>query len=307
MPSLRYQGGYGNDGQQSFDSYYSTRDHPRSVMRDSLGVEVTAERLSALIKPFICVNLSMVSSVYRLICGCLAPASGVRLYDFNRGLTGLDGFGFWAARPQPSTAIVNFVMRNGPELTAMRQRMLSRLMPPGGPKSPVVLGPLLCYYLMTMACMKVGQMTGPLLSEVFLKVTDMDMRSLRVVTENGIRRMTANELGDMVRNWARDLCQYMASGSRMQESLDVATRCYTTYSARCRSTGAVYPNLDVDGSIARDMLERNEDHSRMFLGIRATELTNVYKYLVCTMEGEVGVDVIQYLRQVSESLQNLSG
>ncbi|KAJ2369850.1 hypothetical protein H4S02_009879, partial [Coemansia sp. RSA 2611] len=65
--------------------------------------------------------------------------------------------------------------------------------------------------------------------------------------------------------------------------------------------------IDPDGIIAREMLESNEEHSRMFLGIRANELSKLYVHLVCMINNEVDPNTRVYLKQVSESLQNLSG
>ncbi|KAJ2746471.1 hypothetical protein GGI20_001314 [Coemansia sp. BCRC 34301] len=311
LPASQFLDGYGDNAQQGFGAHQEAWRAITPLLRDCLGVEITSTRLSTLIRPFFCISLTIISDVYRLIFGCRPMSSGVKLNDFNRALTKLDGFQFWSMRTTPSslneTGISNFVLRTGSDFKSMCQRMLCRLMPPGGPKSPVVLGPLLCYYLLSMACMPLGQMSGPVLDGVFFRITDLKMTSLRVVTENGIRRMTTNELSEMTKNWARDLCHYMARDSRMQESLDVATRCYNLYMTNCRRKGGVYPNLDLDGSTAKEMLDSNSEHCRMFLGIRATELANLYKYLVCIMDGEVGASASNYLRQVSESLQNLSG
>ncbi|KAJ2495013.1 hypothetical protein IWW47_004292 [Coemansia sp. RSA 2052] len=310
MPTSQHLGGYGDDAQLSFAPRPTAWPVAMHVVCDGSGVEITSTRLSTLIKPFLCISVTMVLPVYRLIFGCSPVSSGMKLHNFNRALTSLEGFRHWATRTPPSSlnasGFLNFVMRDGPEFQSMRQRMTSRLLPPGGPKSAVVLGPLLCYYLMSMACIRLEQMTGPVLDRIFHQITGLDITSLRVVTETGIRRMTANDLGEMVRNWAMDLCQYMARDSRMQESLDAATRCYNAYMRKCHDRGGAYPNLDPDGATAKGMLERNEEHSRMFLGIRATELTNLYKYLVCIMEG-IDSSTVKYLRQVSESLQNLSG
>ncbi|KAJ2417375.1 hypothetical protein GGI10_000235 [Coemansia sp. RSA 2530] len=314
MPTSQYLGGDYDHGRQFYGSQPA---RPTSWHRstnavcDGSGQEITSARMSTLLKPFCFMNLQMVPTAYRQIFGCHPIPSGVKVSDFNRMLTSLDGFCFWPLRIAGSDPkrpmYMNFLQRNDGELRDIRQDMYRRLALTTG-SSPVVLGPLLCFYLITLACMRVDEMTGPILKQMFLRVTYKDLGSLRVVTENGIKRMSVGDLCAMAKDWIRNLCLFIARGSRMQDSLDMATKCYETYVNRYRATtGSNSLQIDPDGIIAREMLESNEEHSRMFLGIRANELSKLYVHLVCMINNEVDPNTRVYLKQVSESLQNLSG
>ncbi|KAJ2811588.1 hypothetical protein H4S07_001969 [Coemansia furcata] len=286
MPSSHYLGGNNDYARQPYGAHQSNSDswYPSSnVLRDSSGEEISPARMSTLLRPFCFMVLNLVPTVYRQLFGCQPIPSGVKVPEFNRMLTGMDGFKFWTLQlpgPTPSRPIfMNFLLRDGDELGSMRQNLLRRLALTEGSRA-VVLGPLLCYFLITLACMRVDQMTGHILDKMFIRITGKSLGSLRVVTENGIRKMSADELCEMAKTWVRDLCLFIANGSRMQESLDLATGCYEAYVKKFRATGSSSTHIDLDGKIAKEMLENNEDHCRMFLGIRAAELTKLYVYLV---------------------------
>ncbi|KAJ2060363.1 hypothetical protein GGH13_006796 [Coemansia sp. S155-1] len=303
----------GDDHGYAQQSYGAQQSHPdpryrsKRPLLDISGNEITPARMSKLLGPFCFMILHMVPTAYRQIFGCQPIPSGLKPQDFNRMLTKMEGFQFWSlsiagtnfGRP----IYMNFLQRDGVELGNIRKNMLRRLALTEGANA-VVLGPLLSYFLITLACMRVDQMTGPILDRMFTRITGRALGTLRVVTENGIRRMTAIQICEMAKTWVTDLCLFIARGSRMQESQDLATKCYEAYVRRYRATGSNSVQIDTDGAIAREMLANNEDYSRMFLGIRATELIKLYMCLVCMINGEVDSSTKTYLKEVSHSLTN---
>ncbi|KAJ2749043.1 hypothetical protein GGI19_005857 [Coemansia pectinata] len=312
VPSSNYLGdghghGYALQRYGAPQGYLESRYGSTGAIYDCSGEEITPARMSALLGPFCFMILHMVPTVYRQIFGCQPIPGGVKPQEFNRALTKMEGFTFCPLNipgPTPNRpTFMNFLQRDGDELGNMRKNLLRRLALTGGANA-VVAGPLLSYYLVTLACMRVDQMTGTILDRIFRRITGRALGSLTVVTENRIGRMTAIEMCEMAKTWVTNLCLFIAKGSRMQDSLDLATACYEAYVKRYRATGSTSVHIDIDGRVAREMLENNEDHSRMFLGIRATELTKLYVYLVCMVNGEVNTSTKNYLKVVSESLHN---
>ncbi|KAJ2469434.1 hypothetical protein GGI02_003394 [Coemansia sp. RSA 2322] len=281
-----------------------------SWLRDSSGVEITAARLSSVLGPFCYMSLPMISTVYRLCFGCSPMMPGVRLDEYNRALTALEGFRYWpwfkrSSQPgEPLSASIKFIQRDGNEYDRLKERILDRLRITrrGG---SVVLGPLLCYYLLMLGCTPTGQLPWPVVDLMFKRVTGLGIASLRVATKDGVQRMSAEDVWIMAKTWVVDLCMFMARGSRMQYSLDMATQCNGVYTDKCRKHGGAHGD-DSDGMVAKEMLVQNEEHSQLFLGIRSTELQRLYRYLVCMVGTLVDQSTLKYLKQVSESFLNLS-
>ncbi|KAJ2511966.1 hypothetical protein H4217_007121 [Coemansia sp. RSA 1939] len=91
------------------------------------------------------------------------------------------------------------------------------------------------------------------------------------------------------------------NNSRAPESLDKADRCYRTYVSQCRSANGDAADMDPKGDIAKEMMTTDREKSQLFLGIRSSELQQLYKYLVQMVTGSVSTSAVLYLRHVSES------
>lgn len=323
-------GSYGSDGRRPEQilnppgpsRYYRDRDRIRDEVSggnrapiatpgatagtvDSNGTEITQQRLSDTVGPFFFMGLPTFQDVYRMMYSCPAMPPGIKQQEYNRGLCSLTGFMFYAIRGFGTVGpvgMLNFVERSGPEFRRMRQRLQDRLL--GG---NVVIGPQLYYNLLVLACMPLEMMTGRVASALFKRVTDRALENLDIVTDRGIRRLRPEQVWGKTCEWAKQLCEYMALGSRMQESLDRADMCYDRYVAMCREKGGGTMNTvipDPTGAVAQEMLQNNVEEAMLFLGIRSTELRQLYKYLVCMMSTKVlNQATMKYLRQVSESLR----
>ncbi|KAJ1665083.1 hypothetical protein EV178_003522 [Coemansia sp. RSA 1646] len=232
--------------------------------------------------------------------GCQALSTGVKPYELNKAITGLDGFKFWSTTNAQSDGSYNrflaFVQRDGPDFDRQQRRINKRLL--GG---RFVLGPLLCYFVATLAIVNISTLTGNLIKYMFRKVMRRPIETLNVVTKDGIAQLSADQIADMTYKWLIGITGYIHSNSRAPESLDKADRCYRIYIAQCRNSDSSIDNMDSDGEIARDMLATDREKSQLFLGIRSSDLQQLYKYLVQMMSGSVSVPVVTYLRHVSES------
>ncbi|KAJ2057867.1 hypothetical protein GGI17_005405 [Coemansia sp. S146] len=217
--------------------------------------------------------------------------------EFNLRLANTEGFQLFTL---PQSAVnLSFIQRQGRELQLMLKHPDSLLK-----ENAAVSVPLLCYILMTIGCMPVSLMTGPLLGKLFEKLTGQQLSSVRVATDKDIQRLSDSNMCTMVKVWIRDLCRFISIGTQMRESLDMAAKCFEEYSIRCLVDGDIDTVYDEDSTIAMDMLKMNEFNSRLILGIHQDDLPKLYIYLPHMMVGDLGGDMIRLLKQASYSLIN---
>ncbi|KAJ1897566.1 hypothetical protein LPJ81_004515, partial [Coemansia sp. IMI 209127] len=177
---------------------------PRSAtiipLRDCNGELMTPERISHMMGPFVFIGTPMISPLYRMFYGCQALTTGVSPHGLNRAITGLNGFTFWATNNPHSDGVsyksLAFVRRDGVELDRLQRRMSARLL--GG---KFVLEPLLCYFVATLAMVKVSLLTGDVVRAMFKFVMHRPLETLSIVTKDGIKRMSADSIADMTVSW----------------------------------------------------------------------------------------------------------
>ncbi|KAJ2835192.1 hypothetical protein FBU31_001692 [Coemansia sp. 'formosensis'] len=270
------------------------RDHLTSRLFDVSGNEITPARLLPIHRLFPFLVLPIVPKLYELILGCQLYSDNVKSTEFSTRLEHIHGFKFFV--PQHSKIYPNLLQQQDSEFLTLHKN-LGRLLK----QNAAVPAPLMCYTLMTLVCMPVKQMTGPLLSELFAALTKKRLELVRVATDKEVRLLSDIEMYTMAEKWIRDLCIYLSTDSRVQYSMDLSEKCFDEYSTRClvdRDIDVVY---DVDGTIAMDMLNRNVHNSYLFLGILPGELREYYKYIMFTMVGYADARITDCLR-MSKSL-----
>ncbi|KAJ2813916.1 hypothetical protein H4S07_000309 [Coemansia furcata] len=272
------------------------RGHLPSQILDVSGNEITPARLSIIYGPFTLLVLPIVPRLYELILGCQMYSDNVQPAEFNTRLVKTPGFKFFI--PRHSVTYSNFLQQQDSEFLAMHKN-LDRLLK----QNAAVPAPLMCYTLMTLVCMPVKQMTGPLLSELFTALTKQRLELVRVATDKEVRLLSDVEMYTMAEQWIRDLCIYLSNDSRVQSSMDLSEKCFDEYSIRCLVEGDINNIYDVDGAIAMDMLNRNVHNSYLFLGILPGELREYYKYIMFTMTGHTDSRITDSLK-VSNSLHS---
>ncbi|KAJ2745645.1 hypothetical protein GGI19_006483, partial [Coemansia pectinata] len=195
--SKRYR--TGNDGATASSSR-TTYEHSDD--------KATSKRLLAAIKPCIFVEVDFVSGIYRRIHSCSLMPPGVKPKKFIKRLAKMDGLEHWVPRLSPTKskglAGLNFLRRRDLEPETLRLDVLRQL-GLAEDLSAVVLGPRLCYALVAMCGIRVDQMSGPILSSMFSTVTGEDLHLLNMVTQQGVRQMTANSICQMVKSWVSNL------------------------------------------------------------------------------------------------------
>ncbi|KAJ2806400.1 hypothetical protein H4S07_003812 [Coemansia furcata] len=272
------------------------RDHLTSQIFDVSGNEITPARLSAIHGLFVFLVLPIIPKLYELILGCQLYSDNVKPVEFNMRLAKTPGFKFFV--PRHSKFYSNFLQQQGSEFLAMRMN-LDRLLK----QNAAVPAPLMCYTLMTLVCMPVSQMSGPLLSELFTALTKKRLELVRVATDKEVRLLSDIEMYTMAEQWIRDVCIYLSNDSRVQSSLGLAEKCFDEYSIRCLVDGDVNVVYDMDGAVATDMLNRNVHNSYLFLGILPGELREYYKYIMFTMTGHTDARITDSLK-VSRNLHS---
>ncbi|KAJ2838726.1 hypothetical protein FBU31_000857 [Coemansia sp. 'formosensis'] len=271
-------------------------DHLTSRIFDVSGNEITPARLSAIHRPFPFLVLPILPRLYEFILGCQLYSDDVNPATFNTRLVKTPGFKFFVSHRSKSCS--NILQRQDSEfLTAHKN--LDRLLK----QNAAVPAPLMCYTLMTLVCMPVKQMSGPLLSELFTALTKKRLELVRVATDKEVRLLSDVEMYTMAEQWIRDVCIYLSTDSRAQSSTDFAEKCFDEYSIRCLVNGDINTVYDMDGAVAMDMLNRNVHNSYLFLGILPGELREYYKYIMFTMVGYTDVRIMDSLR-VSRNLHS---
>ncbi|KAJ2880202.1 hypothetical protein H4R27_004867 [Coemansia aciculifera] len=184
----------------------------------------------------------------------------------------------------------------------------ARLSTPFGPFPIVEVSTLPKIYKLVLHCRlyprNASQITGTLLGELFKRLTGRQLGLVRVAMASGVLEKSSDELCRMAREWIWDLCQFIAIGTQACDSLDMAAKCFEEYSIRCLVDGGMDTVYDKNGTIAIDMLDKNELNSQLILGIQPEKLRELFIYLPFKITDELGGDVIKRLKQVSYRLLN---
>ncbi|KAJ2827025.1 hypothetical protein GGI24_002752 [Coemansia furcata] len=267
-----------------------------SQIFDVSGNEITPARLSIIYGPFTFLVLPILPRLYELILGCQLYSDNVKPTEFHMRLVKTRSFKFFGS--QYSEAYPKLLQQQDSEFLTVH-KSLDRLLK----QNAAVPAPLMCFSLMTLVCMPVSQMSGPLLTELFMALTNQRLELVRVATDKEVRLLSDIEMYTMAEQWIRDLCIYLSNDSRVQSSMDLAEKCFDEYSIRCLVDGDINVVYDVDGAVAMDMLNRNVHDSHLFLGILPGELREYYKYIMFTMTGHTDTRITDCLK-VSRNLHS---
>ncbi|KAJ2256985.1 hypothetical protein GGI13_001029 [Coemansia sp. RSA 455] len=276
------------------DGDCGTAADPSGMFRDVSGRRVTSERLLVVFGASPYISLGYVQEAYSHIYGCeLMPRtipSQERIATLARVVT-LD---HWAPQLEGEVfediAGRNILCRRDLERTELRQNYREQLGLANDPNA-AVLGPRLCYIIVKMCSMSVDLLTGPMLRSMFMDVVGLHLQSISIVTEKRVQRMGANSICHMVESWVGNFCKFIAEDFSIDDARSAATQCNAAYATRC---GSASDSTDV----ASDMLRRNEDDSRLFLGNQAADLEEPSKRLFFVASGNtstLGKDGLEQL------------
>ncbi|KAJ2880380.1 hypothetical protein H4R27_004755 [Coemansia aciculifera] len=178
------------------------------IIFDCSGEEVTSAGILLTIGTFPYVGFEFVLEVYLQTYDCQLMAKGDKPQFLIRALARLEGLEHWVPQHEDSDsaslASVNLLRRTDMELGATRLRLLEQLGLAQDPKA-AVLGPQLCYIIVSLCSMHVDQMTGPVIGELFNLMTGRHLHLLQVTTQNGTKPMAENDICVMAKEWVERL------------------------------------------------------------------------------------------------------
>ncbi|KAJ2456609.1 hypothetical protein GGI03_006348 [Coemansia sp. RSA 2337] len=269
---------------------------------DVSGVRVTSERLLVALGEAPYVSLGYVLDAYSHIYGCELMPSTAPPQECIVTLASVVALEHWAPQlEEEDTADLNILCRRDLERTELRRSYLEQL---GLAKdaNATVLGPRLCFVVVRMCQIPVDLLTGTIISSMFMDVTGLDLHSLNVVTENGVRRIKAKKLCRLVKKWVGNLVKFIADdGNGLEGSLSVATACNAAYSSKCSSASSD------STEVALSMLRSNKLYSTLFLGNGEAKWGALFRCLVYVSSKRISPRTKECLEQLSTSLQVQSG
>ncbi|KAJ2744341.1 hypothetical protein GGI19_006607, partial [Coemansia pectinata] len=189
--------------------------------------------------PFVLIGHDVLAAISKhAIRRPLIPA-GVDPQEFRPSLAGLEPFTF--SMPQrmraglSGLAGLHLLRRSDVDLATLRTNGLQQL---GVAERPgaVVLGPRLCYVLVTLCGIPLAKMSGLVLNKVFETITAKSLGELMVATRHGVGRMTEADICNLVRDWVQNLCTYITRDGGVESSLEAATLCNDYYTAECNKS-----------------------------------------------------------------------
>ncbi|KAJ2012229.1 hypothetical protein GGI14_005889 [Coemansia sp. S680] len=267
---------------------------------DVSGRRVTSERLLVALGEAPFVGLGYVQDVYRHIYGCELMPSTALPQEYIATLARVVALEHWAPQldeeESENIADLSILCRRDLEISALRQGYLEQL-GLAEDANAAVLGPRLCFVLVRMCQIPVDLLTGTIIGSMFLEVTGLDLHSLNVVTEKGVRRIKAKKLCRLVTKWVLRFCKFIAEDFSLDDARSAARLCNTEYSSK---SGSASSN---NTSVALDMLKNNKHNSRLFLGSQAADFEEPSKRLFFVASGNTSTLIKDGLVQLAVPLQ----
>ncbi|KAJ2075115.1 hypothetical protein GGH13_000846 [Coemansia sp. S155-1] len=261
---------------------------------------VRSEAMSVLGGPFVIISLDMMPSISNLITRRELAFTGVGQQELDQQSGGIQGFNNWSYDLREMGRA--YLIRRGLQYRQLRDNFHRRLKLKKG-ISTVVPRPLMCYFLATLVFMPLDLLSSTILEKAFKRVTNMDLRSQHIVTENGCESLLALALCLMVRQWLQELCLLIVATNSQQKTLTIASNCFAEYEKRGRGEGNSGIDFDPTGDIAKDMLLRDTFDSRALLGIYPDEVRVLLKHLPLLVRGQFHDEIVDCLTTAADGVE----
>ncbi|KAJ2064992.1 hypothetical protein GGI17_000593 [Coemansia sp. S146] len=288
---------------QTAESYHAAkRRRLNQQVRDVLGEEVTRQCLLEVARPFTIIDVGVLARIYELVIRRPLIPAGVDLGKLAQKLARLEGLRRWPPRrakaDPPELATMYLLRFSDMDHDTPRQTQLHQLGLSEG-QGAVVLGPRLCYVLVSMGGIRLKHMSGAILDRMFRSITKKSLGELTVVTKDFVGRMTADKLCRLVKAWVRKLRKFIVEGriERLQEAM---AQCNDRYRGQC-PMGANGAHSDPTGEVAKRVLKQSSD-CRLLLGLDdAQKLIALCKRFFATVGDDVDQRTAAHLRQIADS------
>ncbi|KAJ2873044.1 hypothetical protein GGH93_003523 [Coemansia aciculifera] len=208
-------------------------------VRDGSEQVISREALLESIEPFVIADIDILARIYEVATDRPLIPDNVEPLEFTQRLAELDWIRRWIPRStgtgsEASELIsLNLLCRSDMDSKVLRQNILRRLGLAGQHRA-VVLGPVLCFVLVTLFGIRLDKVTGAILNEMFKAITNKSLRTLQVVTRTAVKKMSADEVCNMVKVWARNIYDIIEEGGGIESSLEEATLCNSYYAEECK-------------------------------------------------------------------------
>ncbi|KAJ2256332.1 hypothetical protein GGI13_001230 [Coemansia sp. RSA 455] len=176
----------------------------------------------------------------------------------------------------PGLAGFTLFYRSDIDLQTLRSDILGRL-GLAVDSGAVVLGPVLCYVLVTLVALQQERMTGAILNTVFRTITGKPLGKITVATRNGVGWMKLVDISDMVREWVQSLCNHITQGRGVEGLLELVMQCRNYYTSEC-PVDENSDRTDPTGEVAKRVLDNSSD-CRLLLGLNDALNTDNFKAL----------------------------
>ncbi|KAJ2832056.1 hypothetical protein FBU31_002151 [Coemansia sp. 'formosensis'] len=285
----------------SFDLADTARHESLGAIYDQSGAKVTSECLLAVIDPFIIIDLDLLLVIYHSMYGCRLLSSGVSPLHFIQACTGRGTLRRWTPQLTEEHSVrlthLDFLQRCDCEPGDLTRSILRRL-GLAQDMSAVVLGPVLCYSLVTLCGIRMDMLTGQLLEQMFTAATRIKLQLLWVATASGTKQMSKDDICLTVKSWVKGIGEFIARNG-VNALLDMARQCNCEYE---RSGSGDHSNpMD---NVAVRSLPNDENNRWLLLGIRENELETLCYKLVHVAESGTSPQIKDSLRQVSMELRH---
>ncbi|KAJ2879361.1 hypothetical protein H4R27_005355 [Coemansia aciculifera] len=256
--------------------------------------------------PFVLIGHSVLAEIVRHLTGHqLVPASG-EPWRIAQELAGLEPFTF--STPQRTRACSSelaglyLLRRSDVDIKTLGSDTMQQL-GLAEDSGAVVLGPRLCYVLVTLCGIRVPQMSGANLDKIFREIVGKSLRSLLIVTESGAKHVSPDKLCILAKVWVRKLRKFIVEDGGVERLQEAATRCNNYYMSKC-PTGPDGARSDLKGDIAKMVLSDDSNDSSIFLGLNddAYDLKALSTRLFAIEGSDVDQRQAERLRQIANNM-----
>ncbi|KAJ2366136.1 hypothetical protein H4S01_002876 [Coemansia sp. RSA 2610] len=300
--TTEHDGGVSSSSSSSSSAATSTKLTFEHALRDCSGMPITTERMDKLLGPFVFLGLPVIQPVYSMYYKVQPLRVGVSLSVLQRAMASLEQFHYWEPKHKPNGTVIGktgYIARKGAGIAHAQRRISKRLF-----GTRAVPGPLLSYYLISLACNQIEHMSPSVIAAMFKCVTDRNLGDMWVITSRGVEQLSVFEYWREAKRWAIELTCFVAGGCRFQDAQDIPDRLYRQYVEKCRQAHPGARDPDPDGQIAQEMLA-TEEHGQLFVGLRSAELKQLFVYLGYMMGRMVSHREAKYLKELSDSFINM--
>ncbi|KAJ2063711.1 hypothetical protein GGI17_001497 [Coemansia sp. S146] len=163
------------------------------------------------------------------------------------------------------------------------------------PISPIP-APLLFYSVAMLGCMSLDQLSSVFLQDMISTITGVDFDLLPIVTSQGIRRMSYDDLCSKAKKWVRNLCRVTTKVRNKNITPGIIGNCHKAYVKECHTKGNTTADLDPKGTVAKRMLKDGMYSSWLILGIHKPELKPLLNHLTFMIKDDDDEGIKKYMK-----------